>query len=85
MYYNILMILTDSLINDMDETIYALVEASYFPINVIIIGIGYSDFGNMDILDADENPLFDKVGRKADRDLVQFVPFYKFSNSDSDH
>ncbi len=37
------MILTDSLINDMDETIYALVEASYFPINVIIIGIGYSD------------------------------------------
>ena len=40
--------------------------------------------GNMDILDADENPLFDKNGRKADRDLVQFVPFYKFSNSDGD-
>ena len=78
------MILTDGLINDMDETIDALVEASYLPISVIIIGIGYGDFGNMDILDADENPLFDKNGRKADRDLVQFVPFYKFSNSDGD-
>ena len=31
----------------MDETIDAIVEASYFLINVIIIGIGYSDFGNM--------------------------------------
>ena len=84
MNYNILMILTDGLINDMDETIDALVEASYLPMSVIIIGIGYGDFGNMDILDADENPLFDKNGRKADRDLVQFVPFYKFSNSDGD-
>ncbi len=39
----------------------------------------------MNILDADENPLFDKNGKKSDRDLVQFIPFYKFSNSDSDH
>ena len=59
-----------------------LVEASYLPISVIIIGIVYNDFENMDILVFDENPLFDKNGRKADRDLVQIVPFYKFSNSD---
>ena len=84
MNYNILMILTDGLINDMEDTIDALVEASFLPISVIIIGIGYGDFGNMDILDADDNPLFDRNQRKADRDLVQFVPFYKFSNSDGD-
>ena len=51
MDYNILMILTDGLVNDMDETIDDLVEASYLPISVIFIGIGYNDFGNMDILD----------------------------------
>lgn len=78
--YKILMILTDGLINDMDKTIDALVEASFLPISVIIIGIGNGDFGNMDVLDADDNPLFDKNNRKADRDLVQFVPFNKFEN-----
>ena len=80
MQYNILMILTDGQINDMNETIDELVEASYLPISVIIIGIGYGDFGNMDILDADEEPLFDKNHRKAARDLVQFVPFFKYQN-----
>ena len=79
MNYNILMILTDGIIDDMDETIDSLVEASFLPISVIIIGIGDADFSNMDILDADDEPLVDKNGRKADRDLVQFVPFKKFS------
>ena len=80
MNYNILMILTDGQIGDMRETIDALVEASFLPISVIIVGIGNGPFGNMDILDADENPLFDKNQRKADRDLVQFVPFEDFKN-----
>ena len=79
MNYNILMILTDGIIDDMDETIDSLVEASFLPISVIIIGIGDADFSNMDVLDADDEPLVDKNGRKADRDLVQFVPFKKFS------
>ena len=79
MNYNILMILTDGIIDDMDQTIDSLVEASFLPISVIIIGIGDADFSNMDILDADDDPLVDKNGRKADRDLVQFVPFKKYS------
>ena len=78
--YNILMILTDGIIDDMDDTINSLVEASYLPISVIIIGIGNADFSNMDVLDADDDPLFDKIGRRADRDLVQFVPFKEFKN-----
>ena len=80
MNYNILMILTDGQINDMSATIDALVEASFLPISVIIIGIGKGPFGNMDTLDADERPLFDSNGRKANRDLVQFVPFENFKN-----
>ena len=80
MHYNIILILTDGQINDMPETIDALVEASFLPISVIIVGIGKGDFSNMDILDADDNPLYDKNGRKADRDLVQFVPFYRFKD-----
>ena len=80
MNYNILLILTDGQITDMDNTVDALVEASFLPISVIIVGIGNGDFGNMGILDADDNPLYDKNGRKANRDLVQFVPFSQFKN-----
>ena len=46
MNYNILMILTDGIIRDMQETINALVEASFLPISVIIIGIGNANFHN---------------------------------------
>ena len=80
MSYNILMILTDGQISDMQDTIDELVEASFLPISVIIVGIGGGNFGNMDILDADDNPLYDRRGRKADRDLVQFVPFNNYKN-----
>ena len=80
MHYNILMILTDGQINDMQETIDELVEASFLPISVIIVGIGNGKFDNMDILDADDNPLYDRRRRKADRDLVQFVPFNNYKN-----
>ena len=79
MNYTILMILTDGIIDDMDDTIDSLVEASFYPISVIIVGIGDANFSNMDFLDADDTRLVDRNGRKADRDLVQFVPFKKFS------
>ena len=80
MGYNILLILTDGQIDDLKDTIDEMVEASFLPISVIIVGIGNGDFTSMDILDADENPLYDKNHRKADRDLVQFVPFNQFKN-----
>ena len=76
--YSILMILTDGIIDDIDETIDSLVEASFLPISVIIVGIGNADFTNMNVLDSDDIKLKDKNGRKADRDLVQFVEFKKF-------
>jgi len=78
--YHILLILTDGIINDMEDTIDAVVEASFLPMSIIIVGIGMNDFSNMDILDADDNPLYDRRRRKARRDIVQFVPFYKFQN-----
>ena len=79
--YHIIMILTDGMIDDMAETKDSLVAASFLPISVIIIGIGNGDFTKMDILDADVSPLYDSTGRKADRDLVQFVPYNQFKNN----
>lgn len=79
--YQILMILTDGIINDMNETIDLLVEGAKLPLSVIIIGIGNANFDNMEILDADDNPLISSTGEKCIRDLVQFVPFSKFEHN----
>jgi hypothetical protein len=79
--YTILMILTDGIIDDVDYTINCLVDASFLPISVIIIGIGKADFTAMNVLDADENPLINDKGVKAVRDIVQFVPFLKYESN----
>ena len=81
--YHILMILTDGVIDDLQETIDALVEGSFLPLSVIIIGIGDADFKKMEILDGDEVPLISSTGKKRMRDLVQFVPFNKFENDEN--
>lgn len=81
MIYHILLILTDGIINDLQETIDALVEGSFLPLSVIIIGIGNDDFHEMVILDGDNVPIVDSKGLQRKRDLVQFVPFNKFKNN----
>ena len=79
--YHILMILTDGMIDDVDNTINELVNSSFLPLSVIIIGIGNANFDAMNVLDADEHPLISNGGVRASRDLVQFVPFSKFESS----
>ena len=78
--YHILMILTDGVIDDLQDTIDILVEASSLPLSVIIIGIGNEDFSKMEVLDGDEVPLKSRSGKIRTRDIVQFIPFSKFQN-----
>ena len=79
--YHILLILTDGIINDLGKTIDVLVEGSFLPLSVIIIGIGNDHFSEMVVLDGDVNPLIDSRGVRRMRDLVQFVPFNRFRNN----
>ena len=80
--YYILMILTDGVIDDLQETIDCIVAASLLPLSIIIIGIGNADFTKMKVLDGDEVPLLSSLGQKRMRDLVQFVPFSKYHNDE---
>jgi hypothetical protein len=52
------LILTDGEIHDMEATKSSIVNASHLPLSIIIVGIGNSDFTNMEILDGD-NGLID--------------------------
>ena len=51
-----------------------IVNASELPLSIIIVGVGNADFADMDELDGDHG-LYDSRGKKATRDIVQFVPF----------
>lgn len=79
--YYVLLIITDGVINDMQNTISAIVSASNLPISIVIVGVGNDDFSPMNVLDGDGKLLRSSNGATASRDIVQFVPFRKFSNA----
>uniref|UniRef100_A0A8B9HWE7 Copine-3 n=1 Tax=Astyanax mexicanus TaxID=7994 RepID=A0A8B9HWE7_ASTMX len=79
--YYVLLIITDGVITDMDQTRAAIVAASNLPMSIIIVGVGGADFTDMEILDGDDGRLRSPSGELAVRDIVQFVPFRKFQNS----
>jgi len=76
--YEVLVILTDGVINDEMNTKDAIVQASALPLSIIIVGVGHADFSAMEALDGDEHKLTDRRGREAARDIVQFVPMNAF-------
>ncbi|KAM9235400.1 copine-3 isoform 1-T2 [Leptosomus discolor] len=79
--YFILLIITDGVITDLDETRTAIVNASKLPMSIIIVGVGGADFDAMEFLDGDNGVLRSSSGEPAVRDIVQFVPFRKFQTS----
>lgn len=75
--YFVLLIITDGIITDFNETKQALINASALPMSVIIVGVGEEDFSAMEVLDGDKGALQHK-GQAAERDIVQFVEMRKF-------
>ena len=56
--YQILLIITDGIINDMAKTIDEIVRGAELPLSIVIVGVGQADFESMDVLDADNEPLY---------------------------
>lgn len=78
--YFVLLIITDGVITDLDETRQAIVNAAKLPMSIIIVGVGGADFSAMEFLDSDSGALRSPSGEVANRDIVQFVPFRQFQN-----
>ncbi|PAA93218.1 hypothetical protein BOX15_Mlig029885g1 [Macrostomum lignano] len=75
--YYVLLILTDGTIDDWTECKRAVIEASFLPVSIIVVGIGNGDFTEMELLDQDVW-LLEEGGQKACRDIVQFVELRKY-------
>jgi len=79
--YLVLLLLTDGNIDDINETIDAIIRCSLLPVSIVIVGVGDSDFSAMDVLDADKGKLMSRTNKTlAARDIVQFVPFSKYAH-----
>ena len=76
--YFILLIITDGVITDIEQTKTAIVDAAKLPMSIIIVGVGGADFDAMEELDGDTVRLTSSDGRVACRDIVQFVPYRNF-------
>ena len=79
--YFVLLIITDGIITDLEETKQAIISASKLPMSIIIVGVGKEDFRMMDALDSDK-ALLKAGGNTASRDIVQFVELRKFVSQD---
>ncbi len=54
----------------MEKTKELLVKMSMMPFSAVVVGVGDSNFEDMEILDADTHVLVDKDGNEAVRDIV---------------
>ena len=55
--YFVLLIITDGVITDMEQTKKAIVQNSNLPFSIIIVGVGGADFDSMEELDSDDSLL----------------------------
>ena len=78
--YSILLLLTDGVILDLENTKEEIVRASLLPLSIIIVGVGNENFSAMEVLDGDNGRLTAKVMGEAKRDIVQFVAFKDYGN-----
>ena len=70
---------TDGVINDMENTVESIINASTLPLSILIVGVGQADFAAMEALDSDGKLLRSESShRQAARDIVQFVPMLNF-------
>jgi copine 5/8/9 len=76
--YHVLLIITDGVINDMDQTIDSIIRADDLPLSIIIVGVGEADFSDMHKLDGDGTGHVSRSGMKGKRDIVQFCNMQDF-------
>ncbi|KHN80230.1 Copine-1, partial [Toxocara canis] len=73
-HYFVLLIVTDGCVTDPKKTLEAIVECSFLPISIVIVGVGQRDYSPMEAL---MSPTLKSLtsGRTLQREIVTFVPY----------
>ena len=79
--YNVLMIITDGIIDDIRNVIDSVVDAQSLPLSINIIGIGEKPTEEMRTLNLERGPLYDSKNRRMDRKVVTYIHFQGYQNN----
>ena len=79
--YNILMIITDGIINDINKVIDSVVNAQSLPLSINIIGIGDEPTTEMRKLNMEYGPLYDSNNKRMDRKVVTYIHFKQYKDN----
>ena len=80
-YYHILLIISDGYIHDINETINSIIEASKFPMSIVIIGVGDNVNYDMKTLNRQNGKLTStSTGEVLNKDIVQYVHFNDYAD-----
>jgi len=71
--YTILVLLTDGIIQDLENTLNSIIEAANIPLSIIMIGVGDGDFESFESLDSQLG-----LYETARRDYVSFIAYRDF-------
>lgn len=70
-FYTILVMITNGLIQDYRATVDSIVNASNYPISIVLVTVGDQDISKIRTLDGEQVPLtHSETGEKAGRDMV---------------
>ena len=74
--------MTDGMINDLAEAKNAIVELSYLPCSLIIVGVGEgTDWEKFEQFIKAGGSIKNSDGQQGMRDILEFVPFGKVRNN----
>ena len=79
-HYHILLIISDGLIDDIEETIDSIIESSKYPLSIIIIGVGASVNNDMKRLNGESGKLISSSGEILKKDIVQYVHYNDYAD-----
>ena len=83
--YSIMVLMTDGEINDLPETKDTIVQLSYLPCSLIIVGIGEkTDWNKFERFVKGGGSIKNSDGQHGMRDILEFVPFGKVRHGLSD-
>eukprot|EP00850_Spirogloea_muscicola_P001471 SM000005S17268 [mRNA] locus=s5:1103464:1108359:+ [translate_table: standard] len=71
--YACLVIITDGVVVDLEATITAVVQASYLPMSIFIIGLGDASFNRMEVFETKKQKLRTAAGVAAARAAISFA------------
>ncbi len=79
-HYHILLIISDGLIGDIQDTIDSIIESSKYPLSIIIIGVGASVNNDMKRLNGESGKLISSSGEILKKDIVQYVHYNDYAD-----